>query len=65
MQIHVMEKDSFVELDVARELERTIGAELFVYPGDQHLFTDESLDVYDEGATALVVERALAFLERV
>jgi dienelactone hydrolase len=63
MQMHVMENDSYVELDVARELEQTLGAELFVYPGDEHLFTDSSLDVYDEDATALVVERALAFLQ--
>jgi dienelactone hydrolase len=63
MQMHVMENDDFVELDVARELEQTLGAELYVYPGDQHLFTDSSTDAYDEAATALVVERALAFLQ--
>jgi dienelactone hydrolase len=39
--------------------------ELFVYPGDVHLFTDSSLPAYDAAATTLVVERALAFLGRV
>ncbi len=39
--------------------------ELFVYPGDVHLFTDSSLPSHDAAASALVVERALAFLARV
>ena len=29
-------------------------AELFLYPGDQHLFSDRSLSAYDEGATTLL-----------
>jgi dienelactone hydrolase len=36
--------------------------ELFLYPGDQHLFADSSLPAYDAEATALVLERVLAFL---
>ena len=46
----------------------TVGAdlaELFVYPGDRHLFTDSSLPSYDATATALVVERSRDFLGRV
>ncbi len=39
------------------------GAELFLYPGDQHLFTDRSLAAYDADAAALVTERVLAFLQ--
>ncbi len=38
---------------------------LYVYPGDQHLFTDSSLPSYDADATALVVQRSLQLLERV
>ena len=38
--------------------------ELFVYPGDQHLFTDSSLPSYDADATALVVQRSRDFLDR-
>ena len=41
------------------------GAELFLYPGSGHLFTDRSLEEYDEASTTLVLERTLAFLDRV
>jgi dienelactone hydrolase len=65
LQIHVMEEDEYGDVDVARELAASIpGAELFLYPGDRHLFTDRSLPVYDAGAAALVMQRVLAFLER-
>jgi dienelactone hydrolase len=37
-------------------------AELFLYPGDRHLFADNSLTDYDEEAAALLGERVLAFL---
>ena len=40
-------------------------AELYLYPGDRHLFTDRSLPSSDPAATGLVVERVLAFLDRV
>ena len=39
-------------------------AELFVYSGDRHLFTDSSLPSFDVDARDLVVERSLAFLDR-
>jgi dienelactone hydrolase len=71
VQVHGMEKDPFFglegDLDAARELVETVGApraELFVYPGDRHLFTDSSLPSYDPEATALVLQRSLAFLDR-
>lgn len=41
------------------------GAELFLYPGDQHYFADNSLPSYDPEATALLTERVLEFLARV
>jgi dienelactone hydrolase len=70
VQIHGMEGDEFFEEDLpaARELVETVGpelSELFVYPGDQHLFTDRSLPAYDAEAAGLVLERSLAFLDRV
>jgi dienelactone hydrolase len=59
-----MEDDELGDVDVARELAATIdGAELFLYPGDRHLFTDRSLDDYDESAARLVMERVRGFLE--
>jgi dienelactone hydrolase len=71
VQIHGMDKDPFFglegDLDAARELVDTVGpdlAELFVYPGDQHLFTDSSLPSYDAETTALVLERSRDFLAR-
>ena len=72
VQIHGMDKDPFFalegDIDAARELVETVGselAELFVYPGDQHLFADSSLPSYDADATALVVQRSREFLDRV
>jgi dienelactone hydrolase len=66
LQIHAMEGDEWMELEVARELEATIaGAELFLYPGDRHLFVDEDLPDYDEQAAALFEERVLRFLDDV
>ncbi|MFG2057195.1 dienelactone hydrolase family protein [Micromonospora sp. NPDC048930] len=71
VQIHGMDKDPFFalegDLDAARELVGIVGperGELYVYPGDQHLFTDSSLPSYDADATALVVQRSRAFLDR-
>lgn len=39
-----------------------VDAELFVYPGDAHLFADSSLSSYDADATALLSRRVLDFL---
>lgn len=64
LQIHTMEDDELGDVDVARELVAEVeGGELFLYPGDRHLFTDRSLSAYDEGAARLVVQRVLGFLE--
>ncbi|MBA3844090.1 MAG: dienelactone hydrolase family protein [Actinobacteria bacterium] len=65
LQIHMMENDEWAleDLPAARELvESTDGAELFLYPGDKHLFADSSLADYDESAATLLKERVLAFL---
>src|SRR6266540_5188043 len=56
LQIHMMDADEWAlppneDLDVARQLDQTVeSAELFVYPGDRHLFADDSLPDYDESA---------------
>jgi dienelactone hydrolase len=70
VQIHGMDADPiFVgegDVEAAREIVATVDdAELFLYPGDQHYFADSSLPSYDPGATALLMQRVLAFLERV
>jgi len=54
LQIHFMEDDPWAA--------RVEGAELFLYPGDKHLFADSSLADYDANAAALLKERVLAFL---
>lgn len=70
VQIHGMDHDPFFagegDIDAARELVELVGptAELFVYPGDQHLFSDGSLLSYDAAAAALMTKRVLDFLGR-
>jgi dienelactone hydrolase len=68
VQVHGKEGDEFFDEDLpaARELVgSTAAAELFVYPGDQHLFVDSSLDDYDPEASALLTERVRDFLAAV
>jgi dienelactone hydrolase len=68
LQIHMMEDDEWAAEDIgaARELaEKVEGAELYVYPGDRHLFADDSLPDYDEKAATLLTERVLAFLDEI
>jgi dienelactone hydrolase len=70
VQVHGMDADPlFVDggdLDAARELVgATDQAELFLYPGEVHLFADSSLPSYDERAAELMTTRVLAFLAKV
>jgi len=67
VQVHAMDHDElFVaegDLDAARDLVQTVeGAELFLYPGDQHLFADSSLPGYDEAAATLLTQRVHDFI---
>jgi dienelactone hydrolase len=65
LQMHIMEGDPWADEDlpVARDLDETVeSAELFLYPGDQHLFADSSLPGYDEAATTLAKQRVLSLL---
>ena len=68
VQVHGKEADEFFleDLDAARALvESTDYAELFLYPGEEHLFADSSVPEYDAAASALLMKRALAFLDTV
>jgi dienelactone hydrolase len=67
LQIHAMDGDPFFvgegDIDAARALVKEAeDAEMFLYPGDQHLFADSSLPSYDAEATARLIERVLDFL---
>jgi dienelactone hydrolase len=67
-QIHMMEGDEWAQEDLpaARELVETAqGGELFLYPGEGHLFADSSLPDFDESAATLLKQRVLAFLKDV
>lgn len=63
LQMHVMDGDPWSELDVAQALDAEMKtAELFVYPGTAHLFTDSSLAEYDRTAGNAVLDRVRSFL---
>jgi dienelactone hydrolase len=70
VQIHAMDADPFFvdegDIDAARSLvAATSDAELFLYPGKEHLFADDSLAAYDQAAATLLTERVLSFLSRI
>jgi dienelactone hydrolase len=67
VQIHAMDADPFFvgegDIDAARELVASAPhTELFLYPGDQHLFADASLASYDAGTAAMLMGRVMQFL---
>ena len=69
VQVHGMDADPFFvdegDLDAARSLvAEAADGELFLYPGEQHLFADDSLPSYDEPSAALLTQRVLEFLGR-
>jgi dienelactone hydrolase len=68
VQVHGMDADPiFVgegDIDAARALvDEAADAELFLYPGDQHYFADNTLSSYDAESAALLLQRVLTFLE--
>jgi dienelactone hydrolase len=68
VQVHGKAGDEFFaeDLEAARELvEATEQAELFLYPGEEHLFADSSLPAYDAEATELLLDRVRGFLDAV
>ena len=69
VQIHAMDADPFFvdegDIEAAREIADVArDGELFLYPGDQHYFADSTLPSFDADAAALLMQRALAFLDR-
>jgi dienelactone hydrolase len=67
VQVHGMDADPIFagegDIDAARELVgEAEDGELFLYPGDQHYFSDSSLPSYDADAAALLTQRVLSFL---
>ena len=68
VQVHGKDADPFFleDLEAARALvDSTDRAELFLYPGEEHLFADSSLPAYDAAAAALLTERVVEFLDTV
>jgi dienelactone hydrolase len=67
VQVHAMEADPWFvdegDIEAAQALVASgAPAELFIYPGEQHLFADSSLPAYDASAAALLMQRVLQFL---
>jgi dienelactone hydrolase len=67
VQVHAMDADPFFvgegDIDAAREIVKSAEhGELFLYPGERHLFADASLPSYDVDASALLTRRVLDFL---
>ena len=68
LQIHIMDRDPLasppeVDLETARRLDADLEeATFFSYPGEQHLFADESLPSYDARAARAAEERVLELL---
>lgn len=65
LQVHLHDQDAWADPEYAAETaEGFPGAEVHLYPGDTHLFTDASLPQHDAAQTDLVVERTLTLLSR-
>lgn len=70
VQIHGLDADEFFVGDGDIEYAGAIVAEavrgeLFLYPGDGHLFADPASASYDAEAAALLLERVLGFLDAI
>jgi dienelactone hydrolase len=68
VQVHAKQEDpEFAEDRAAAEalVDSTEEAELFLYPGKEHLFADPSASDYDADAAALLLDRVRAFLDAV
>lgn len=68
VQVHAMDADPwFTESGDQQAAKALVAAadrgELFLYPGDKHLFADSSLTSYDAAAARLLDERVLEFLD--
>lgn len=61
-QIHIAEHDPWEDLDFIRSTADELGAELFVYEGDGHLFLDSSVPDFQPEAARQATDRVLSFL---
>jgi dienelactone hydrolase len=69
VQVHNKVEDPQVdagEVEAVENFVRASGApiEIYTYPGDGHLFADPDGPDYDRASAELMLERELAFLER-
>lgn len=68
MQVHLNEDDPLQadgDLATARNIAEVVpAAELYVYPGATHLFTEEGYADYDPIATTLLVDRVITLLAK-
>jgi len=62
LQIHFAQDDPWIERDEVDALVAASGGEVFIYPGDAHLFADPSCSDFDPEAAELLMERTRAFL---
>jgi dienelactone hydrolase len=68
LQIHIMDRDPLAsppetDLETARQLDAELEeATFFSYPGEAHLFTDDSLPSYDPDAARQAEARVLGLL---
>lgn len=65
VQVHAKEADPFFveDIEAARALvSDRADAEMFLYPGDEHLFADHSLASHDPDAAKLLTRRTIEFL---
>lgn len=70
LQIHAMNGDPFFmdegDVNAARAMVATVDeADLYLYPGDHHLFADATLPTYDAAAATRLTERVIALLDGV
>lgn len=66
LEIHTMDDDPYAERDEVQPLLDAVpDATLHRYPGTGHLFAEPSWHEYDEAAADLLLERTVAFLDRV
>ena len=65
-QVHVTEADPWADHEAVQALAREAAdVELFVYPGNAHLFADASFVEHDADAAELLLTRSLVFLDRI
>ncbi len=66
LQIHVTDSDPWADHEAVRTLAgEAEDCDLFLYPGNAHLFADETSPDYDADAAALLLMRTIAFLNRI